>query len=394
MKVKWSILFLIWLMMLVAYFDRVNISVAGPTISRALGFSATQFGLVLSAFTLGYAVLQIPGGRLADRFGAKPLLVAALLMWSLFTGATGLVTGFAILLIIRVLFGVGEGLENGAQFKLIGDNFQPEERSRANAIFLSTLALGPAIATPCAAWILQHQGWRELFYYSAGLGFAVALLLYVLLPNPAKTLAPLQGKLDLRQPQLWVCAGAYLLFNGAFWGFIGWIPSYLTETRHLTLSKLGLLGAVPYLCGFLAMLAVGQLGSASFFHRKSLLLGVCYLGAAASLFFALNAGTLAGAITGLSAAAACLYGSFGPFWAVAIDLTTAGNRGGLTGFINFGGQIGGFVAQIVIGKLFDMTHSFAAGLSYMIVCLVLSAVAASAIRPANLNPASPVNNLR
>src|SRR5579872_4515638 len=117
-------------MMLVAYMDRVNISVAGKAIMADLHLTKTSFGFVLSAFTVGYALLQFPGGWLADRFGSKPLLVAALLIWSLFTGLTGLAASLAMLIAIRVLFGIGEGIENGAQFKLIGDHFAPLERSR------------------------------------------------------------------------------------------------------------------------------------------------------------------------------------------------------------------------------------------------------------------------
>jgi MFS family permease len=150
-------------MMLVAYMDRVDISVAGKAIMADLHITKTAFGFVLSAFTIGYALLQFPGGWLADKFGSKPLLVAALLMWSLFTGLTGMATSLAMLIAIRIVFGIGEGLENGAQFKLIGDHFEPLERSRANGIFLSALAVGPLLATPLATWLLGSVGWRVMF---------------------------------------------------------------------------------------------------------------------------------------------------------------------------------------------------------------------------------------
>jgi sugar phosphate permease len=380
---KWLVLSLIWLMMLVAYFDRVNIAVAGPTISAALGLGKDQFGWVLSAFTLGYALLQVPGGYLADRFGAKPLMVAALLVWSFFTAATGAVGSLGALLAVRVLFGFGEGLENGGQFKLIGDYFSPAERSRANAIFLSTLALGPAIGTPIAAWLLRERGWHELFYTFAGVGVVVASILALLLPKPtSQTHTPKHSPPNLKQGQLWICAFTYMLFNGAFWGFISWIPSYLTEARHLSLKNLGFLGAVPYLCGFVAMLVVGHLASTSLFQRRTLLLSICYVGAAIGLWVALRSESVTGSIAGLSVAAAFLYASFGPFWAVAIDLAAPETRGGLTGFVNFLGQIGGFVAQIAIGALAKQTGSFGPGLAYMMVSLVLAAVAATFIRPA------------
>ncbi len=145
MKSKWLVLFLIWLMMLVAYLDRVDVSVAAPLIKTGLGFSNAQFGRVLAAFTLGYAVMQAPGGHLADKFGSRNLLIIAILVWSVFTGLTGLASSLALMIGIRVVFGVGEGIENGAQFKLVGDHFGPAERSTANAIFLSALAPRPGI---------------------------------------------------------------------------------------------------------------------------------------------------------------------------------------------------------------------------------------------------------
>lgn len=141
-------------MMFVAYLDRINISIADPTIQKALHISPVAFGAVLSAFTFGYAILQIPGGILADKIGAKKLLVIALIWWSIFTGMTGMAMSVGFLIVVRVLFGVGEGLENGAQFKLIGDFFPSKQRSAANGLFLISIALGPAIVAPLAVWLL------------------------------------------------------------------------------------------------------------------------------------------------------------------------------------------------------------------------------------------------
>jgi len=361
--------------MLVAYFDRINIAVAGPTISHALGLGKAEFGWVLSAFTFGYALLQIPGGALSDRFGSKPLLVIALVVWSVFTAVTGMAASLIALLAVRALFGAGEGLENGAQFKLIGDYFAPEERSRANAIFLSTLALGPAIATPLAAWILKARGWQELFFYFAAVGLVVAAVLYALLPRAESKTAP-EGFSFPKEQGVWLCAVAYLLFNGAFWGFLSWIPSYLTESRNVTLNALGFVGAIPYLCGFLAMLGVGQLASSTFREKRPALLIGCFIGGAVCLAIALTSSSLTGTVIGLSGAAAFLYSTFGPFWGIAIDLAAPETRGGLTGFINFGGQIGGFVAQIAIGYLVGKSGSYGPGLGYMIASLLLAAIAA------------------
>jgi MFS transporter, ACS family, D-galactonate transporter len=101
MSTRYRVLGLIWLLQFVNYLDRVNISVAGPSMMKALSIDTASFGFVLAAFTVGYAVMQLPGGILADRFGAKVVLMCAPLLWSLFTGLTGLIESTAALIAVR-----------------------------------------------------------------------------------------------------------------------------------------------------------------------------------------------------------------------------------------------------------------------------------------------------
>ena len=178
---KWRVLLLIWLMMVVAYCDRINLTVAGPKIMASMRIGKPEFGYVLAAFTLGYALMQAPGGHLADRFGARRILIAAIVLWSIFTVLTGLAAALGTMLVIRVLFGIGEGIENGAQFKLIGEYFASKERAQANGLFLTALALGPALATPVAAALIDKVGWRTMFFAFGGSGLIVAILLERLL---------------------------------------------------------------------------------------------------------------------------------------------------------------------------------------------------------------------
>ena len=362
-------------MMLVAYIDRVVISVAGPSITKSLHLSKAEFGYVLSAFTLGYAVLQIPGGYLADRFGPRPMLIVALLVWSLFTGLTGIAASLAVLLAIRVLFGVGEGIENGAQFKLIGHHFSGQERSRAAAFFLTALALGPAIATPAASWILGKEGWQTLFFLCAIPGLIVAFLLYRYLPSdtasePEPVPANWRGAFGART---WFALAGYSLFNMAFWGFLSWVPTYLQEQRHFSLKNFGIYGSTPYLCGFIGMVIAGHLGSHGLFRARGLIVAGCYASAAVCLYLALHASSSIGCIAGLSGAAFFLYGGFGPFWATAIGIARPETRGAFTGFINCGGQIGGFTAQIAIGYMVDRMKSFDDAIIFMMVALFVAA---------------------
>ena len=377
---KWSILFLIWLMMLVAYFDRIDMAVAGPSLMAALHLSKAQFGWVLAAFTFGYATMQVPGGALADKIGSRPLLVAAILIWSAFTALTGLASSLVSLIAIRVAFGFGEGIEVGPQFKLIGDYFTSKERSRANAIFLSALALGPALGTPVAAWVIREYGWRQMFFVFAFPGLTMAVLLLLFLPaGKPSTAAAVEGsaragfRAALRQPEAWCCAVGYLLFNATFWGFLSWVPTYLTVQRQITLAKMGFVGSIPYLCGFVGMVLAGHLGATRLLDRRAGLVAGCFLLAAVFLFLAVQATQASLCIAWLSVAAFFIYGAFGPFWSLAIGLASPEVRGAFTGFVNFCGQVGAFCAQILIGILADKMHSFDGAIFFMVGTISLAA---------------------
>ena len=383
---KRALLFWIWLMMLVAYMDRVNITLAGPSIIHDLHLSKAQFGGVLSAFTLGYALMQIPGGALADRVGARGLLVVALCFWSGFTALTGMARSLGAMIATRVAFGVGEGLENGAQFKIIADNFAAKERASASAQFLSALALGPALAVPVTAWLIGEIHWRGLFWVFAGVGLAVAGLMATFMPrgNNGEDGASGAERQD-SEPKIgwreaagnqasWRLFAAYGFFNIAFWGFISWFPTYLSSERHVELKSLGWIGSIPYACGFLAMLLVGRVTRLDGLDRyRPAITAIAYAVAAGGFFLAYTAHATALCIAGLTLAACGLYTGFGPFWGVALDSLPPSARGAVSGFINFGGQVGGFTAPYSIGKIVDVTHSFTGGFVFMIAALIMAA---------------------
>ncbi len=389
---KWRVLFMIWLLQFVNYLDRINLSIAAPTMMKDLHITPSLFGFVLAAFTLGYAIMQIPGGWLADRFGARALLIASPIAWSFFTGMTGLVSSAGMLILVRVLFGLGEGASNGPSFKLVGDWFTSEQRSEANGLYLTSLALGPAFVAPLAVWLLGWAGWQGMFLWFTLPGIVMAVLIWLLIPArpPAVPVprteqdAPGTGLGDVvRRPSSWTLFFAYMAFNVAFWGFLGWMPSYLSLSRHIELSHLGFDASLPYIAGFLGMLVFGWLGSGPLYRYRAPLVAVGYLCAAAALYATYTAETVSGCVTGLSVAGFFLYGGFGPVWAIALDLTPPGARGAFSGFVNCGGQIGGFFAPIVVGYLVSFTGgSFTGGFLFMMAGLVIGAACFLALHPA------------
>lgn len=372
------VLTLLWIEFFTAYLDRTNISIAGPTLMKSLSLSPQVFGFVLAAFTAGYAVMQIPGGMLADRFGVRRVLVAALLIWSFFTGLTALAASAVALIAVRFCFGVGEGIESGAHFRALGDTFTSRERSTASGILHTSLALGPAVAAPVAAAIIAQAGWQALFLWFTLPGLLVAGLVWLFFPKRtgnegAREARPARGNPLAREPRLWSMFAAYLLFNVAFWGLAGWMPSYLATERHIELKSLGIAAAVPYLFGFIGLLTLGWLARTVLYRRRTALVAGAYVLAGLCLFASFRAGGTVSCIAALSAAAFFLYGSFAPFWAISLDLVPAGSHGALSGFVNLGGQIGGFFAPIAVGALVAATHSYDAGFSLMAIALVLGA---------------------
>jgi sugar phosphate permease len=292
----------------------------------------------------------------------------------LFTGLTAFATTVVALLAVRFCFGLGEGLESGAHFRALGDTFDSRERSTASGILHSALALGPAVAAPVAAAIIAAQGWQALFLWFTLPGLVVAALVWLFFPRSTGTAAPRPAGNPLaRAPRLWGMFAAYLLFNVAFWGLAGWMPSYLSSERHIELRSLGIAASIPYLFGFAGLLVLGWAARTALYERRAALVAATYALAGLCLFAAFHASSAAGSVAGLSAAAFFLYGSFAPFWAVALDLAPEGAHGALSGFVNLGGQIGGFFAPIAVGALVDVTHSFGAGFALMASALILGA---------------------
>ncbi len=403
MRDKYKVLLMVWLLQFVNYLDRINLSIAAPTMMKELSLKPNLFGFVLAAFTFGYAIAQIPGGYLADRFGAKRVLIVSPILWSAFTGLTGLAASLVALIIVRVLFGMAEGLSNGPSFKFIGDYFPAEQRSAANGAYLSALALGPAFVAPIAVWFLGRVGWQGMFFWFTIPGLLMALFIWRVIPktSPNQSRAHATVEADfaraantaqaesatnlggvIKRPVSWLIFFAYMAFNVAFWGFLGWMPSYLSMARHIELKNLGYASSIPYIAGTCGLIIFGLLGSKVFYRYRCLMVATLYLLAGVSLYVTYNVSTPEQSIIGLSAAAMFLYGGFGPVWSLVLDLTPQSARGAFSGFVNCGGQIGGFFAPIVVGYIVNETASFTGGFLFMIGALVIGALCFIALQMA------------
>jgi sugar phosphate permease len=381
---RWYILLLISVMYLITYLDRVNISTAAPVISKEFGFDNITMGYIFSAFVWAYALFQVPGGWLSDRFGARKVLGCVVAYWSVMTAATGLAFSATSFIVIRFLFGVGEAGAFPGATRAMQLWYPRQERGFVQGITHSASRAGAAIAPPIVLLIMLNLGWRWAFYICGAVGFAWALwwsFSYRNLPeehgmvNPAELerirgVGP-QGAINpppiekqtnvpwatlLRSANMWAVMLAYFTYVYCLWIFLTWLTKYLVDVRHFTLLKGGLLASLPLWAGVVGDTAGGlatdwllkRTGSARIGRRVVAIVGL--LGCAAFIVPAALTEDAYTAVYCLTASMFFLECTIGPSWAVPMD--TGGKYSGtVSGMMNMAGNFGGAISPIVFGYL-------------------------------------------
>jgi len=382
---RWYILVLICVMYLITYLDRVNISTAAPVISKEFGFDRITMGVIFSAFVWAYAIFQVPGGWLSDRFGARPVLATIVAYWSVMTAATAAATGALSFIVIRFLFGVGEAGAFPGATRAMQLWYPRSERGFVQGITHSASRLGAAIAPPLVVLIMTNLGWRSVFYIcgAAGLVWAVWWFIsYRNLPEEhgmvnraelghirgidekgqvkeayiEKKAASVPWGTLMKSPNMWAIMCAYFTYVYCLWIFLSWLPSYLVDFRHFTLLKVGIFASLPLFAGVIGD-TVGGLatdwllkttGNTKFARRS-----VAIVGMIGCCVFIVPAALTADAYTAvycLTAAMFFLECTIGPSWAVPMDV--GGKYSGtVSGMMNMAGNIGGALSPLVFGFL-------------------------------------------
>ncbi|MEV2266005.1 MFS transporter [Nonomuraea africana] len=371
----------------VDYVDRVMMAVALPSIGAEFALSKTEQGWLITVFSLVYLLCQIPGGVLADRFGARRLLVVSLVLWTAFTALTGLAWGLVSLLVIRALFGVGQGLFPGASFKALAERTTPGRRATAAGSMLASNQLGAGLAPLVVAPLLVVFGWRHTFWVVAAAGVLIGLALWALLPRPlpaalsgadrlgAKPTSGAGLAMVIRSPSVWKFAALFCTTNMLGYGMITWVPSYLMEERGISLLNTGVLAAIPGLVMCLTTFAGGWLFDRFFHDRARLYVIPLLLCTAVLLVLMLRADSAAGFTTyqtlALAVAGLSTMGILGmPFRALPPAVIGSG-----MGVVNVGGQMAGVLAPVLMGWLVDR-FSYTAAFGLLIGTTVLGALIA------------------
>jgi sugar phosphate permease len=388
------LLFIIWTL---SYMDRMVMTVAIPYIARDLNLSTVEMGVVMSAFFAGYALFQIPGGLLADKFGARKTMVTAISWWSIFTGLTAMVSNLTSMLVVRVLFGIGKASFPGGSWKTLSNWFPKKERATANGFMLSSNALGPAIAPLFVVGIMATFGWRGVFASLVIPGIILSVIMWIVVrDNPAdsKMVSPeelkeiqegseetrnstkkMSFKDVLSQSMVWKIVFIWFTFDITFWGFSSWIPTYLVQSRGFDMISMGINASIPFFAGTVGLILGGYISDKYFIgKRRNLIIGSDIISALfLYLTFSTDAAGLAMVFLTLAGFFICL--SFGAIWALPMNVLQPEVMGSSSALINFGGQAAGFVSPIVIGYLIQQAGgSFDTTFYFLIGAVLVSAV--------------------
>jgi MFS family permease len=363
------VVLLLTVALLINYIDRGNLATAGPLLLNELKLSPTRLGTLLSAFYVAYAVAMVPAGWLADRYGAKLVLSFGVALWSLATFLTGFVSGFASLLVLRLLLGVGEAPIMPGTSKLIRAGVGSGRIGFANGVLGFGYQIGPAIGTYAGGLLMMRLGWRPVFVMFG------ALSLLWLLPwarvriteatnrNSGDSMeVPLFG-LIVRQRALWGASLGSFGMNYSFFFILAWLPTYLVKARGFSMDEMAQIAAPAYaLCAVAAIIGglwidrCNRVGGSSNGAQKWLMV----LGYLSSLIAMIGMAMLPrhGSI-------ACLYvyelftGLASPcLYAAAQIFAGPGATARWVGIQNLCGILSGILAPALTGVLVDASGSY------------------------------------
>jgi MFS transporter, ACS family, D-galactonate transporter len=380
---RWGIAALLATGIIINYFDRVNLSVATTSLTKEFHFSQFEIGLLLSSYLWSYTLLQIPVGAMLDRLGVKWLIRVGSIIWSIASFMTALVSGFGLIIVSRLLLGVGESPAFPGSAKATGYWFPVKERGRATSSFDAAAKFSSALGLPIVALAVSVYGWRAGFWMTGVLSllYAGAFWLFYRDPSEAKNLsqeersyieqggaqqenvAPTNTitnlKFLLKQRKVWGLTLGFTAYNYTFNLFLVWLPGYLQTQLHATVLKSGLYLIIPWLVAGITDVLIGGVlvdrliasGKEPTRVRKVLLtigmlMGVAAAGAAFTTNVNVAVAWLTVSLAGLAFAAPIA-------WSIPSLIAPKGTVGTVGSIMNFLGNAAGIVAPIIAGVVAD-----------------------------------------
>ena len=392
-RVRLFLVFWLFVLSTVAYFDRTNISVASVKLMAEFGIDKIHLGWVLSGFLIGYAGFQVPAGWLAGLYGPRKTLTLALVWWGVFSAATTLVSPglgniLTQLIAVRLVLGMGEALMYPAANQFIASWIPPQERAKASGWLFAGVGVGAGLTPPIVTAIMLIYGWRASFWFSAVVGLIAALVWYLasrdhpedhagvntaelayikagLAGVKPKDRKPVPWRAIFTSKDVWLLTISYFAFGYIAFIFLSWFFIYIADVRGVDLRRSALYSMMPFLSMTVCCLAGGAI-SDRLSQVKGLYVGRCVFGCVAMLASALflvfgseARDTLVACII-LAGGAGALYLAQSPYWAIAADIAGA-NTGVVSGVMNMGAQVAGAITSSLtpwIAAQFGWTMAF------------------------------------
>ena len=282
---RFWVYFLLFLFNAVCYVDRVNMSLAGHSVAQEFHLSPIALGYLFSSFLWAYVVMMLPSGQLVDRLGVHRMAAIGAAVWSIAQALSGAATGFTTLLLTRLGLGVGEAPTFPVSYRAVRDWAPYKERGRAVGAIQAGSLLGPALAAPAVAWIIQATSWRWSFVATGALGLIWVVAWSALVSTPERTgwipeperqrilterhageSPPAHDGVGyrglLRSPSMWGLAISQGCAVYSLYLYLSWLPDYLETARHLSIMKSGVFTAVPFYAGTLLIVLTNWVGDA------------------------------------------------------------------------------------------------------------------------------------
>ena len=397
---------ILFITIFVAYMDRVNVSVlvADDTFLTMMGIKGQplQMGMLMTAFLIAYGIANVVFSPVGDYLGPRKAMSLSILLWCVSLAVGGLAPAFGTLVFSRVLLGIGEGMHYPMQSKFVKNWFPPEERGKANSVWLVGQSVAPAVAMPFFAWIVIAMGWRPSFFVLVGIGLVPLLLVWLCTTdtpqehkrvNRVELLHIERGLEKERDRQagsetmsvgqsmrvfaydyrFWLLVVYYVVHTSVWWGMMTWLPSYLKTARGFSWTAMGALASLPYVLGIVGKFAGGYLSDKA--GRRAPFMAAAMIGIAAGIF--LGATVESNIASAMLLTLAIFASSLGvpSAWSMLQDILPS--RVVSTGAGVMNGVANGLsaIAPALIGYFISLTGSYNGGLMYLVGLAVTGAVA-------------------
>jgi ACS family hexuronate transporter-like MFS transporter len=385
-RVRWVPIGFLFVGGMINYMDRAALSVAAPLVMKDLGLDVADLGIIFSSFFAGYTLFTFIGGYAADVLGPKRVFTLAMALWSTFCGLTAAAVGFTSLLVLRTIFGFGEGPFGAAANKMVGHWFPRRQVATAIGLANAGTPIGGALAGPVAGWLAVRYGWRTSFVALACVGFLWTFFWFLVVVDRPETPRKLsdseraesnvndsstplrKSKLSLsfylRQPTVIATGISFFGYAYILYFFLSWFPMYLTMAQHLSIRDMGFVNTIPWLLGAVGLTFSGVVcdllsrTSSNVLRARKLVLVI-------GLILAAICVTLAGLFSGLAWAVAFMamaiffvYLTGTTYWAILQDTVPSEHIGATGGFVHLIANCAGIMGPAVTGFIVQATGVF------------------------------------